>query len=142
MQCAKEGSAWTVQKRYSQFYGFEQDIKTQVAINAPFPGKLTKITSLTTAQKEERRLGINTLVFLFFGVLFATSILLNCGAEGFRRREPLSVPKLLILLENTTMVGEPLATSHEMRVQYFQVDYGAPAATAAAHSRGSSVQLL
>jgi hypothetical protein len=60
VQCAKEGSAWTVQKRYSQFYGFEQDIKTQVAINAPFPGKLTKITSLTSAQKEERRFGINT----------------------------------------------------------------------------------
>jgi hypothetical protein len=59
VQCAKDGNAWTVQKRYSQFYGFEQDIKTQVAINAPFPGKLSKITSLTMAQKEERRLGIN-----------------------------------------------------------------------------------
>jgi hypothetical protein len=59
VQCAKEGSAWTVQKRYSQFHGFEQDIKAQVALDAPFPTKLAKLTALTMAQKEERRVGIN-----------------------------------------------------------------------------------
>lgn len=59
VQCSKEGSTWTINKRYSQFYAFEQDIRTQVTIDAPFPGKLTKITSLTMAQKEERRVGIS-----------------------------------------------------------------------------------
>lgn len=44
VQSAKEGSAWAVQKRYSQFRGFEQDVKTQVAIDAPFPAKLAKLT--------------------------------------------------------------------------------------------------
>jgi hypothetical protein len=63
VQCTKEGSTWSVEKRYSEFFGFEADLKTQVEIEAPFPPKLAKLTALTQAQKEERRVAINAWVY-------------------------------------------------------------------------------
>ena len=62
VQCTKEGSSWSLEKRYSDFHGFEGDLRTQVEISAPFPPKLVKLVALSHAQKEERRVAMDKWV--------------------------------------------------------------------------------
>jgi hypothetical protein len=59
VQCSKDGSNWTVEKRFSEFHSFENDLHDQITVTAPFPPKLAKFTGLSQAQKEERRLMFN-----------------------------------------------------------------------------------
>jgi len=48
-----------VEKRFSEFHSFENDLRDQIKIEAPFPPKLAKFTGLSQTQKEERRVMFN-----------------------------------------------------------------------------------
>mmetsp|Transcript_63835 Transcript_63835/g.128279 ORF Transcript_63835/g.128279 Transcript_63835/m.128279 type:complete len:270 (-) Transcript_63835:413-1222(-) len=87
IQCTKEGNTWAVEKRFSDLHDFEENIRDQVEIRAPFPSKqANKLTGqLSAGQKEERqetiRVWLNELlkqsvsqvviaqIFNFFNVL-------------------------------------------------------------------------
>lgn len=54
-----DGSNWTVEKRFSDFHSFENDLREQITVEAAFPPKLAKFTGLSQSQKEERRVAFN-----------------------------------------------------------------------------------
>ena len=55
VECTKEGNSWTVEKRFSDFHIFEENVRAQVTIRASFPAKQGKLMALSAGQKEERR---------------------------------------------------------------------------------------